>query len=160
MALVVAAKQDSVVHGASITLMIVSRYLVEIRLISRSFFFNLLYSKLCFSIVAYAYFYMISWILKEFWFLHNLWYIGVQTHWWRHHYNRQRLAFSTFNTSAFNFAEIFAVIDHRNVKKWHGHQWHTRLALFWRLRFITVRQHGLYLLIKSWFNQSFHKVKK
>lgn len=29
MALVVAAKQDSVVHGASITLMIVSRYLVE-----------------------------------------------------------------------------------------------------------------------------------
>lgn len=29
MALIVAAKQDSVVHGASITLMIVSRYLVE-----------------------------------------------------------------------------------------------------------------------------------
>lgn len=61
MALVVAAKQDSVVHGASITLMIVSRYLVEmVTHKSLLFFLNLLHSKLCFSIVAYAYFYMIS----------------------------------------------------------------------------------------------------
>ena len=107
MALVVAAKQDSVVHGASITLMIVSRYLVEM-VTHKSllfFFFNLLHSKLCFSIVAYAYFYMISWILKEFWFLHNLWYIGVQTHWWRHHYNRQRLAFSSFSS----FSSFFII---------------------------------------------------
>lgn len=150
MALIVAAKQDSVVHGASITLMIVSRYLVEMVTHKSLLFFLIFYiANYVFSIVAYAYFYMISWILKEFWFLHNLWYIGVQTHWWRHHYNRQRLAFSSFNTSAFNFAEIFAVIDHRNVKRWHGHKGHTRLALFWRLRFITVRQLGLYLLIKS-----------